>query len=609
MPNVRTSTQWTSFQTLASTVLTRRDAGVLTSRWKHWEEHKGTQWLVDRQKALLTFVKLRLSNRPNQALQVLDEASIARCNKDSMPKGIEGRLVKRALSNNARVSRRAFAILRAYTGLFLRETSAAQILKSRTSINDLPTGAKPKFVAMHEFERDNTLTTRKWYKCKEPLTLGSITQLRGLTSYPNLCNMRSRNERLPYESMVASLMSKGLVPQSLLNYYGRDFLLRMNAQGNQTISGDNTLGEIIVLQEGGAKGRVICSPNAWIQYYMYPLHQYLFSLIKREESHETDILYGLSCVTDQLRGAYAAAARMDDGGFVASVDLSSATDRFPLWLQQGLLRFMGLEPFAQAFSELKGPYRSPEGDTWFYNTGQPMGVYSSFPLFHLSHLYVLRWCSKQLDLDPNAVHFAVLGDDVLVFNEELHSYYRFVIKNLGVSISEHKSYSGSIAEFAGLVIQQGVKPYRPYKWGRDLSFGPVITTLYSFGGKSKRLGNWWSKAFSHFVKTVGLRDLSLAPLVPLEDAVTGVQPEVSVDYLLSLSTLYESRSSASHIHSLISPSLIHRLDDEWSSMLQKQDGLVSPGIDPNSFIGRSPDWEDPRVTFSRDPLIASILAN
>lgn len=594
--SVNVQTQWPSVMKLCNTVLSNRDSGVLVSRWKHWEHHKGTTWLVERCKILLNVSKLLMEGRVATAESLLKEGRIA-CSASAIPSGVEGRLILRAAGTNPRTSKKAIAILRAYTGMFLPEATESQIKKASRTINGPYTGFHPNQIGREEWlKRHRGTTVPEFYFRDKKIALEPLSKLRAMSRYPHdICERTN----YPYGDLVSSMSTRGFVPQSLLDCYDEaDFMPRQWAQGIQSLAGHDYLGSVVILQEGGAKARVICSPNGWIQYYMYPLHNCLFNLIKQEESGGFHA-YGLSCVTDQLRGVYHAHRVMAEGGYVQSADLSAATDRFPLWLQQTLLSGIGLDRFAKAFEDLKGPYKGPDGQEWSYATGQPMGIYSSFPLFHLTHLWLIRHACRLEGLDKTEVHFAILGDDVLFFNKNLHRRYLDLMKGLGVDISQHKSFGGAVTEFAGFLMRSGHKPYRPYKWGRNCTFGPVIPTLYTF---TSSLTGWWQRKYRLFERTVGMRDLSLSPLVPADVPLEGTEPGLTARYVLSLIARLDAQHSAPHIHS-VTPKA-SRLREEWVRVIQNDND--QDGFDIDSFVDRQV-YQGPVVVFNQDPLIKQLI--
>jgi hypothetical protein len=69
-----------------------------------------------------------------------------------------------------------------------------------------------------------------------------------------------------------------------------------------------------------------------------------------------------------------------DGEYFYSLDLSAATDRFPIHLQSKLLGYL-FNSFVLADSWkyilTQRGYVNPKGDVLCYKVGQPMGAYSS----------------------------------------------------------------------------------------------------------------------------------------------------------------------------------------------------------------------------------------
>jgi len=62
-----------------------------------------------------------------------------------------------------------------------------------------------------------------------------------------------------------------------------------------------------------------------------------------------------------------------------SLDLSNATDRFPIGFQSEVLRQMFGEQYSQAWERIMVslPFNVRNGEPVTYNAGQPMGAFSS----------------------------------------------------------------------------------------------------------------------------------------------------------------------------------------------------------------------------------------
>jgi len=74
---------------------------------------------------------------------------------------------------------------------------------------------------------------------------------------------------------------------------------------------------------------------------------------------------------------------------------------------------------------VSGPwsYKDPNGETLLYNysRGQPMGAYSSWAVFALSHHFMV-WLAAYncgIPIHEALKFYAVVGDDIIIFNDEL----------------------------------------------------------------------------------------------------------------------------------------------------------------------------------------------
>jgi len=145
-----------------------------------------------------------------------------------------------------------------------------------------------------------------------------------------------------------------------------------------------------------------------------------------------------------------------------SLDLSAATDRFPLFLQQRLLSTMfNNTKFARSWANLltkRDFHYVVNGKTLKvckYAVGQPMGCYSSWAAFTLSHHLIVAW-SAYLAGYKHFDEYIILGDDIVIKNDKIASHYRHVMGQFGVSISEAKTHvSKDTYEFAKRWIYKG----------------------------------------------------------------------------------------------------------------------------------------------------------
>jgi hypothetical protein len=218
-------------------------------------------------------------------------------------------------------------------------------------------------------------------------------------------------------------------------------------------------GNLAVIGEPGLKTRVVFVSTPWIQGILKP------SMIRLQ-----DVLLGLStdCTFDQGKGIKWLKERTSEGCPVYSVDLSAATDNFPFALQRMVGSRLGVPSYALDIMKQVGFYLPPsvsEGDSVLkhYGVGQGMGLYPSFPLFAVTHNYILITLSKELGLEPDKC-FRVLGDDVIISDTSLVNAYASFLNEWDIPISYNKTFcSRCMGEFAGKIIWNG-HDITPIKW-------------------------------------------------------------------------------------------------------------------------------------------------
>lgn len=194
------------------------------------------------------------------------------------------------------------------------------------------------------------------------------------------------------------------------------------------------LGRTTVVRNVSGKSRVIAMTNYWIQICLYPLHKAVFKLL---EIVPTDGTF------DQLKPVRAMLDKGYKGKFY-SFDLSAATDRLPVALQEQILTQFVSKEYAFMWRKLVS---IPFEEGLRYEVGQPMGCYSSWAMLALTHHLIVNACVEK----PNAL-YSVLGDDV-VMTEDFQEKYLFLMNVLGVTVSLSKSMiSDRYIEFAKKVI-------------------------------------------------------------------------------------------------------------------------------------------------------------
>jgi hypothetical protein len=194
------------------------------------------------------------------------------------------------------------------------------------------------------------------------------------------------------------------------------------------------LGKLSTVHDVAGKTRVIAITNWWIQIALYPVHKGVF-----------DFLKGLE--TDGTFNQHAPIWRMMDDVYsdkFYSFDLSAATDRLPIDLQEQVLSsFLG-DKVSSSWRKLISLPFDYKGVTINYAVGQPMGAYSSWAVMALTHHMIVQASTAT----PHK-GYAILGDDVVINGTAVAETYKTIMKGLGVEISIQKTLiSDRYIEFA-----------------------------------------------------------------------------------------------------------------------------------------------------------------
>lgn len=215
------------------------------------------------------------------------------------------------------------------------------------------------------------------------------------------------------------------------------------------------LGKLGFIPEPAAKIRVVAMVDSLTQMLLRPLHDAVFDMLKNISQDGT---------FDQERPARNLAKAMAKAGLKAywSYDLSAATDRFPVSLQQALLGlFIGPMVALQWRRLLTSrefivprwigakqhvPQGTPRSVT--YCAGQPMGAYTSWAVFALSHHFLVQFAAYQANRKLTwFTLYALLGDDVVIGDRDVAKAYLLLLRAIGVEVGLAKSLISESATF------------------------------------------------------------------------------------------------------------------------------------------------------------------
>jgi hypothetical protein len=188
------------------------------------------------------------------------------------------------------------------------------------------------------------------------------------------------------------------------------------------------------------KTRVIALFDYWSQTALKPLHHSLLGLLR---SLPSDMTFNQDAFTKDLKS-----------GPYFSFDLKDATDRFPIALQQKVLSYLIGEDKAKAWSTIltHHDFVSPEGNRVRYSTGQPMGAYSSWAAFAVTHHFVVARAAMETQKFPFSNYY-LLGDDIVICDPVVAQKYEELMVGLGIEFSKTKTFKSKILfEFASRIF-------------------------------------------------------------------------------------------------------------------------------------------------------------
>jgi hypothetical protein len=211
-------------------------------------------------------------------------------------------------------------------------------------------------------------------------------------------------------------------------------------------------GQFSLKEEAAGKLRIFAIVDSITQNLLSPLHQFMFSLLKKIPNDGT---------FDQEASIKRSQEKSVASNCAFSFDLSAATDRLPVSLSKKILSKIFSDDFAEAWVSLmtdrdfhfsktaQERYSAPV--SLRYSIGQPMGALSSWPALALTHHWILQYCSFLLGRTGWEEQYEILGDDLVVFDCVLADKYLEISRILGVEINLNKSISSPskpVFEFA-----------------------------------------------------------------------------------------------------------------------------------------------------------------
>jgi hypothetical protein len=451
----------------------------ILSQIESWVKHNGPEWTVNRLKAIKQSFIHRLAGQPDLAKNDLNWIKHGR----NGPKGPFSRIFKMT-----RKPQKAISALMVYTSFLAPKATKAQIDKfyqaaetkdvewDRTLKFTKLTGLdqyKDRFTDLNTFLEKGTRVPvyreakrGKW----------SFREVSPAFQKKNLENANDREEYVATEPMSYDAVV-GSAYSPIMERWFKDNVHRMSddyykiiSKGAMEPSSDQYeyVGIIANTQEPGYKMRVYANPFPVYQLALSRMGNKLYDWLR---DHPNDATF------DQEAGVQRIQDAMKRGDRLMSIDLSNATDSFPLEYTMKMLYASGEfhDSDLRLFEAVsRGKFFDPMNEKGYttWTKGQALGVFPSFAAFAASHHSVV-------EANVTPTFYCILGDD-LVIDRVAGLKLLEVYDRLGVKISLHKSLDSPILnEFGGRLITQDKIIIQP-KW-RDISDRSFLDMVRNLG--------------------------------------------------------------------------------------------------------------------------------
>jgi hypothetical protein len=259
-----------------------------------------------------------------------------------------------------------------------------------------------------------------------PATASSIKGVRTLS--PNQLSWIYRIINPEYHDRINKIIC--------LAFMGSNFL-----DPGSTDQGLGYSGKLAIIKDPELKLRVIAMEDYLSQFTLRPIHDGLLSLLRNKLTQDRTFTQNPfnNWTLDAVSHSY------------YSLDLSAATDRFPVILQKKLLSCIYKNnDFAFAWMNLlqNREFTYKDKQPMKYTVGQPMGAYSSWAAFTITHHLVVAYAAHLCNIS-NFKDYILLGDDIVIKNDKVARKYISLMTKLGVDISLTKTHiSKNMYEFA-----------------------------------------------------------------------------------------------------------------------------------------------------------------
>lgn len=189
-----------------------------------------------------------------------------------------------------------------------------------------------------------------------------------------------------------------------------------------------------VKHEAGGKARIFAILDNFSQSALKPIHEFLMSWLKSNPKDGTN---------DHSIAACAVKEWTKSNLPIWSFDLTTATDRYPVFLQEIVIDSIFGSEICTLWKSIitNRDFVCPNGvDKVRFATGQPLGALSSWCAFAITHHFHVRTAARLAGRDSSDYDYRIIGDDVSLFKDAaVAREYIGMMADLAVPFSTSKS--------------------------------------------------------------------------------------------------------------------------------------------------------------------------
>lgn len=204
--------------------------------------------------------------------------------------------------------------------------------------------------------------------------------------------------------------------------------------------------KLALISDKEGKTREVAIADYWTQTCLKPIHDYQASILKNIRQ---------DCTFDQSK--HVNTLTCHEGHQYHSIDLTSATDRFPIDIQKEMLSIYTNKSYAESWKEIMVGYQFDyQKGNIYYKTGNPMGFYSSFTSFALAHHFFVWLSCRRSQVNFKRCPYMLLGDDIVIGNDKVAREYKQLLMEWDIPFSPDKTYTSFFGfEFAKQIRYKG----------------------------------------------------------------------------------------------------------------------------------------------------------